>query len=235
MKRRTLNDFRAFTLIELLVVISIIAILIGIMLPALSAARLSARRTTCATHLRQISQATGSYLADWKDTYYWRGKDPSGLVDVGTYGMDWYVYGGRATGNSYVGGQPIFNDPALRPLNQYVNNDVKLFKCPHDEEGQTWSDNHTHFDWVGNSYTFNAIGHPDNPAAMMQEGKGLAERRSIDIVNPAQTLVYFDTALHKSPGSWHGNYGNIAMADGHIYFGALPSDTDFNFNWSPEQ
>ncbi len=234
MKRRLPYANSAFTLIELLVVISIIALLIGIMIPALSAARLSAKRTTCATHLRQIAQATGSYLADWKDTYYWRGKDPSGNVDLGTYGMDWYVYGGRRTGNSYVGPQPIFNDPNFRPLNEYVNQDVLLFKCPHDETGQVWSDNHTHFDWVGNSYTFNACGHPDDMSGMV-DGKGLAERRQIDIINPAQTLVYFDTALHKSPGSWHGKYGNIAMADGHVYFGPLPTTTDYNFYWSPAQ
>ncbi len=233
--RHSAKKTTGFTLIELLVVISIIAILIGITIPAISAARMSAKRTTCATHLRQISLATGSYLADFKDMFYWRGRDPSGVIDVGTYGMDWYVYGGRATGNSYVGPQPIFNDPTLRPLNQYVNYDVLLFKCPHDMEGQVWSDNHTHFDWVGNSYTFNAVGNPDDLPGSMSDGKGLAERRQIDIINPNQTLVYFDTSLHKAPGSWHGKFGNIVMADGHIYFGALPTSTDTNFNWSPEQ
>ena len=55
----------SFTLIELLVVIAIIAILAAMLLPALSAARASAKETNCVNNLRQIGQFTQMYADDF--------------------------------------------------------------------------------------------------------------------------------------------------------------------------
>lgn len=60
---------KAFTLIELLVVISIIALLIGILLPALGSARATAQDMVCGTTLKSIGTAQVIYAGDYRDHY----------------------------------------------------------------------------------------------------------------------------------------------------------------------
>ncbi|MCH8823541.1 MAG: prepilin-type N-terminal cleavage/methylation domain-containing protein [Planctomycetes bacterium] len=62
------NPKKAFTIVELLVVVSIIALLIGILLPAIGKARDKARTSTSISNLRQLATAHNAYAGDWEDS-----------------------------------------------------------------------------------------------------------------------------------------------------------------------
>ncbi|MCX5659370.1 MAG: prepilin-type N-terminal cleavage/methylation domain-containing protein [Planctomycetota bacterium] len=86
-----------FTLIELLVVISIIALLVGILLPALGNARQTARASTCLSNCKQIAIATTTYSTDFNEcvipSYNMVGtggaSDPLAVSNGGTYLDGW--------------------------------------------------------------------------------------------------------------------------------------------------
>ena len=108
-----------FTLIELLVVISIIALLVGILLPALGAARGTAQAIVCGGNLRGVGQASVSYSVDNKDllppSYAYPYDDQGNWrwVDQQGTGANRYVHWSYMIHDRGSAGDEAFTCPAL--------------------------------------------------------------------------------------------------------------------------
>jgi prepilin-type N-terminal cleavage/methylation domain-containing protein/prepilin-type processing-associated H-X9-DG protein len=200
---------RAFTLVELLVVIGIIALLIAILLPALSKARQQANWAKCSSNMKQLVTAFIGYTNDYKGTIPWRasgsdGPRPDRSQAANPGANDWIHWQDPATG--YTGALKVdINESAIAPYLSAKDDKLKeLFRCPSDEVNS-----HALRGGIGRylySYTMNDL---------LCEKNGTDSFRKItEVVRNAEKILLVE---EKSPndGRWvAGSIGNPSAFNG---------------------
>jgi prepilin-type N-terminal cleavage/methylation domain-containing protein/prepilin-type processing-associated H-X9-DG protein len=136
---------RGFTLIELLVVIAVIAILAGLLLPAVSRAREAAKRAACLSNLRQIGAGWVMYLSEWECFPSDENNPVLGSTFGGATGND------VALGGAYPASERLLN-PYVQPGGE--ESAYLVFRCPSDD-GFADQPGVAVYDRFGSSYMYN--------------------------------------------------------------------------------
>lgn len=119
---------RHFTLIELLVVVAILAILMALLVPALSRARYAAQKVVCRSNLRQIVIGYTSYAGDCDARYPSLGPTTTQVAGIYTIGRSSGSWNGNRGKRDY--------EELLKPV--FGDNIFPVFTCPLGAWGPNW-------------------------------------------------------------------------------------------------
>ena len=231
----------AFTLIELLVVIAIIAILAGMLLPALSKAKTKAEGILCMSNTRQLVLAWNMYNLDNRDQILFA-SDNSGAANNATLIQPYTWVIGTLTDS---GADPQNTDYTLTigksPMFKYCGKNPAIFKCPGDHSRlltptgykprvRSMSMNY----YLGG---FGGVLNPDDDAYQCYR-----KVNDFQAQGPSKTFVFVDVredsidtgnfavcmkgypnppdkgtafAFYDLPANYHGRAGDFSYADGH--------------------
>ncbi len=223
------NGLHGFTLIELLVVISIIALLVTILMPALNKAKETAHKVTCLMNIKSLSQAWVIY-ATANDDQLVSGQVGDDGATVQTQEEDWVHPAITSTNPAYQAGMDNYDIEAegikQGALYKYLET-PDVYNCPSDKTWRnitgTINQRQSPFrsyavsdamngGWVNNyQYTkMTQIKTPAEKLVFLEEEENNGDNWGSWILSDPSEFKWWDPI-----SVWHGRSTNIGFADGH--------------------
>jgi prepilin-type N-terminal cleavage/methylation domain-containing protein/prepilin-type processing-associated H-X9-DG protein len=199
---------KAFTLIELLVVVTIIAVLVAMLLPALGSARERSRQVSCLGNLKQIGLAFFMYGQDYDDFYprvdqaeYNSTGDYYALKRLHPYGINWW-------------------DVKWEPSVLYCPTSFQALKGTSYDPLAVSNPEYFYYYWVRYNYSFNShwTGYADSPDNVpMKIGRVQTPSRFILLMDGAPNHFWEAAQLYETWRYVHGGgqWTNVLFGDGH--------------------